>query len=44
MERVAAVREAAPSMRIAVDFHDRVHKTMAKQLIHMLEPYNLMFV
>lgn len=30
--------------RIAVDFHGRVHKTMAKQLIHMLEPYNLMFV
>ena len=44
LERVAAVREALPSMRIAVDFHGRVHKTMAKQLIHMLEPYNLMFV
>lgn len=44
VERVAAIREAVPSMRIAVDFHGRVHKTMAKQLIHMLEPYNLMFV
>lgn len=44
VEHVAAVREAVPSMRIAVDFHGRVHKTMAKQLIHMLEPYNLMFV
>ena len=43
-ERVAAVREAVPDMRIAVDFHGRVHKTMAKQLIHLLEPYQLMFV
>ena len=43
-ERVAAVREAVPDMRIAVDFHGRVHKTMAKQLIHLLEPCRLMFV
>ena len=42
--RVAAVQEAVPSMRIAVDFHGRIHKTMAKQLIHMLEPYRLMFI
>ena len=42
--RVAAVREAVPDMRIAVDFHGRVHKTMAKQLIRMLEPYQLMFI
>ena len=44
VQRVAAVREAVPDMRIAVDFHGRVHKTMAKQLIKLLEPYNLMFV
>ena len=44
VERVAAIREAAPDMGIAVDFHGRVHKTMAKQLMHMLEPYRLMFV
>ena len=43
-ERVAAVREAAPELRIAVDFHGRVHKTMAKQLIRLLEPYRLLFV
>lgn len=33
VERVAAIREAVPDMRIAVDFHGRVHKTMAKQLM-----------
>ena len=44
VERVAAIQEAVPGMRIAVDFHGRVHKTMAKQLIHMLEPYHLMFI
>ena len=43
-ERVAAVREAFPELRIAVDFHGRVHKTMAKQLMRLLEPYRLMFV
>ena len=44
VERVAAIREAVPDMGIAVDFHGRVHKTMAKQLMRMLEPYRLMFV
>ena len=44
VERVAAIQAAVPGMRVAVDFHGRVHKTMAKQLMHMLEPYNLMFV
>jgi len=42
--RVAAIREAVPDMGIAVDFHGRVHKTMARQLMHLLEPYRLMFV
>ena len=45
VERVAAIREAVgDKLRIAVDFHGRVHKTMAKVLINKLEPYNLMFV
>ena len=45
VERVAAIREAlGRDMRIAVDFHGRVHKAMAKVLIHKLEPYDLMFV
>ena len=42
--RVAAIREAVSDMGIAVDFHGRVHKTMAKQLMRLLEPYRLMFV
>ena len=44
VERVAAVQEAVPGMRIAVDFHGRVHKTMARQLMRLLEPYHLMFI
>ncbi len=43
-ERVEAIRKAVPEMGIAVDFHGRVHKTMAKQLMKLLEPYRLMFV
>jgi galactonate dehydratase len=31
-------------MDIAVDFHGRVHKSMAKVLAHALEPYHLMFI
>ncbi len=45
VERVAAIREAVgDKLGIAVDFHGRVHKTMAKVLMKKLEPYNLMFV
>lgn len=45
VERVAAIRDAVGNqLRIAVDFHGRVHKTMAKILMHKLEPYDLMFV
>ena len=44
VDRVAAIREVAPDLGIAIDFHGRVHKTMAKVLMHKLEPYNLMFV
>ncbi|MDR1263768.1 MAG: galactonate dehydratase [Oscillospiraceae bacterium] len=43
--RVAAIRDAVgDQLCIAVDFHGRVHKTMAKTLMRKLEPYNLMFV
>ncbi len=45
IERVAAVREAAGSgLGIAVDFHGRVQKPMAKVLARELEPYHLMFI
>ena len=43
--RVASVREQVGNdFSIAVDFHGRVHKPMAKMLIRELEPYHLMFV
>lgn len=43
--RVAAVREATNSaFGIAIDFHGRVHKPMAKVLAHALAPYHLMFI
>ncbi len=45
VERVAAIRDAVGhKLGIAVDFHGRVHKTMAKLLMKKLEPYDLMFV
>jgi len=43
--RIAAVRETVGSeIGIAVDFHGRVHKTMAKILAKELEPYHPMFI
>lgn len=43
--RVAAVREAGgEDLGIAVDFHGRVHKGMAKVLARELEPYHLLFI
>lgn len=43
--RVAAVREAlGDAFDIAIDFHGRVHKAMAKQLFKVLEPYRPMFI
>ena len=43
--RVASVREiVGEDYSIAVDFHGRIHKPMAKMLIRELEPYHLMFV
>ncbi len=43
--RVAALRDAmGPAFGIAVDFHGRVHKPMAKVLARELEPFHLMFI
>ncbi len=45
LERVAAVRDATDKdFGIAVDFHGRVHKPMAKVLVRALEPFRLMFI
>ncbi len=45
VERVKAIRDSCgPYFGIAVDFHGRVHKPMAKVLAKALEPYNLMFI
>lgn len=45
VERVATVREATgSSFGIAVDFHGRVHKPMAKVLARELDPFHLMFI
>ncbi|MCL6517586.1 galactonate dehydratase [Alicyclobacillus sp.] len=43
--RVAAVREACGAdFGIAVDFHGRLHKAMAKIVAKELEPFHLMFI
>ncbi|MFZ5944477.1 MAG: galactonate dehydratase [Bacillota bacterium] len=45
VERVAAIRDVCgKDFGIAVDFHGRVHKAMAKVLTKELEPYRLMFI
>src|SRR5690606_33688041 len=45
VERIAAVRQiAGPDFGIAVDFHGRVHKSMAKLLVKELEPYRPLFI
>lgn len=44
-ERVASIRSAAGhSFGIAVDFHGRVHRPMARVLAHELMQYDLMFI
>ena len=44
-KRVQTVKETGgKNLDIAVDFHGRVHKTMAKVLAHELEQYHLMFI
>ncbi|WP_271409145.1 galactonate dehydratase [Pseudomonas sp. Q1-7] len=45
LENVQAVRDAVgPHIGLSVDFHGRVHKPMAKVLMHELAPYKLMFI
>jgi galactonate dehydratase len=45
VERVAALRDAfGASLRIAVDFHGRVHRAMAKALLAELDQFGLMWV
>lgn len=45
LARVQAIREAlGPDFGIAVDFHGRVHRPMAKVLAKELDPFRLMFI
>ena len=45
LERVASIREAVgKNFGIAIDFHGRVHKPMAKILARKLEPFEPMFI
>ncbi|HEU0277891.1 MAG TPA: galactonate dehydratase [Rhodanobacteraceae bacterium] len=45
LENVQAVRDAVgPDIGLALDFHGRVHKPMAKVLMHELTPFRLMFI
>ncbi|MCI8609667.1 MAG: galactonate dehydratase [Firmicutes bacterium] len=45
VERMAAVREAVgKDFGIGIDFHGRVHKSMARILAKELEPYRPMFI
>ena len=45
LARVAAIREACgPHLGIAVDFHGRVHRPMAKVLAKKLDEFDLMFI
>ncbi|KAK9234038.1 enolase C-terminal domain-like protein [Lipomyces kononenkoae] len=42
VERIKDVRSVG--IDVGIDFHGRLHKTMAKQLAHMLEPYQPLFI
>jgi len=42
LERVATVKSLG--LDVAIDFHGRLHKAMAKQLAHALEPLNPLFI
>ena len=43
--RVAAVRqEVGPGFSLALDFHGRVHRAMARELIRALEPFHLAWI
>ena len=44
-EMLGGIRDAIGNqLEIGVDFHGRVHKTMALQLMKEIEPYNVLFV
>ena len=45
VSRIGSVRETVGSdFGIAVDFHGRIHRAMAKVLVKELEPFKLMFI
>ena len=45
LSRARAIREAVGmNMEFAIDFHGRIHKSMAKALAKELEPYHPMFI
>lgn len=45
ISRIAAVREAVgKEIGIGIDFHGRIHKSMAKIIVKELEPYRPMFI
>jgi galactonate dehydratase len=45
VRRIGAIRDKVGyTMDVAVDFHGRVHKPMAKVLVRELDPFKLMFI
>ncbi|WP_248929823.1 galactonate dehydratase [Paenibacillus hamazuiensis] len=45
VQRIASIRDAVGyGLGVGIDFHGRVHKTMAKVLMKELEPYKPMFI
>jgi galactonate dehydratase len=44
LARLAAVREACPGLDVAIDFHGRVHRAMARPLLRGLEELRPLFV
>ncbi|MGI6705909.1 MAG: galactonate dehydratase [Clostridia bacterium] len=45
LERISAIREEVGfDLEVGIDFHGRVHKSMAKVLAKELEPYKPMFI
>jgi galactonate dehydratase len=42
LERLEAVQ--SEGLEVALDFHGRVHRGMAKQLLRLLQPYRILFV
>ena len=45
VDRVASIRDqVGDQLEIGIDFHGRVHRSMAKVLAHALEPYHPMFL